>query len=70
MNEELKNDVAEILSHGPVAISDLRKQLIGVNCTCIKRVWSKIPSGHNFQAMVESAGFTTTDSGRRTLVSA
>lgn len=57
MNEDLKNDITEILENGPVAISDLRNQLIGINCTIIENIWQRVPAGYNFEILLETNDF-------------
>jgi hypothetical protein len=57
MDNNLKKDITAILEDGPVAISDLRKQLIGINCTKIENIWQRIPAGYNFEIFLETNGF-------------
>jgi hypothetical protein len=54
MDDNLKKDITAILEDGPVAISDLRKQLTGINCTKIENIWERIPAGYNFEIFLET----------------
>jgi hypothetical protein len=67
IERKIEEDILEIITHKKTAITSLRKQLIGENCTVIKNKYKGIPSGDDFRIMVEEMGFEV-EEGRITYV--